>query len=314
MSKFLMKGHFYESKHALGDWFLSEKLDGMLAYWDGGYSRGMLLDNVPFANLHKVKDTKQTATGLWSNGGKIIHAPEWFLDSMPAFMVIGELYVGKKQFQRTLSICRKYEPIDEEWKGITYNIFDCPNRSIWSERAIRVANGKYWCVPDMEDMARRYCVFNGAYEYFSDIVEFMVEQVESAIVRYVPHTSITSSADLWARRDAVIDADGEGIVLRDKMAVWKPDRSHTIMKMKGVKDCMVTVMETHEGKGRNKGRIGAVTVKCEDDGSECNGAVFRVNVRGDAGRTDNNWVGRHISITYRELTDAGIPKDGRMEL
>ena len=47
-------------------WVMSEKLDGIRAYWDG--------------------------TNLISRGGKIIHAPPWFIKDYPAFELDGELW------------------------------------------------------------------------------------------------------------------------------------------------------------------------------------------------------------------------------
>ena len=40
----LAKNH---TNHQIGGWFVSDKLDGMRAYWDGGTTRGMLAADVP---------------------------------------------------------------------------------------------------------------------------------------------------------------------------------------------------------------------------------------------------------------------------
>lgn len=48
---FLMLAHtFKPGKHFPGGMFLSEKLDGIRCYWDGGISRGIPKANVPYAN------------------------------------------------------------------------------------------------------------------------------------------------------------------------------------------------------------------------------------------------------------------------
>src|SRR5207244_5594780 len=64
-------------------WWLSEKLDGVRAFWDG----------------------KQ----FWSRLGNLVHAPDWFVAGLPKEPLDGELWIGRKQFQRTVSIVRRQD-------------------------------------------------------------------------------------------------------------------------------------------------------------------------------------------------------------
>src|SRR5712664_4152798 len=80
-------------------WWLSEKLDGVRAYWDG---RQFL-----------------------SRQGNLFHAPAWFLAGLPDVPLDGELWLGRKKFQRTVSIVRRQDQSDL-WKEITYVVFDAP--------------------------------------------------------------------------------------------------------------------------------------------------------------------------------------------
>ena len=102
--EFLQLAHTYDPvKHQVGGWYLSEKFNGMRAYWDGGYTRGKLTSQVPFANT--TKDYRRVhsphATGLWTRYGKAIFAPKWWLDSLPQGNALdGELYAGKGKFHR----------------------------------------------------------------------------------------------------------------------------------------------------------------------------------------------------------------------
>jgi len=70
-------------------WLLSEKLDGVRAYWDG----------------------KQ----LLSRNGNRFMAPEWFTKKLPPFELDGELWVGRDRFQETVSIVRRQTP-DMRWQ------------------------------------------------------------------------------------------------------------------------------------------------------------------------------------------------------
>ena len=315
MSEFLMKGHFYDSKYILGPWMLSEKKDGMSALWDGGYSCGKKLIDIPYANEHKVHDPDSViCTGLWSRMGKVIQAPPSFIKRMPmGMMLTGELFAGAGNFQQTISVVRKKEPILAEWKGITFNVFDAPNRHIFKERAIRVANGKYWVIPDMEDVAVKLCIGGGKLLYFQDIYEQLCELgIENKVLKIIKQEKVDSGVNLIKRRDKIIAKGGEGIVLRHRMSVWSPERVKELFKMKGLLDCHCSVIGSKMGSGRNAGVIGSWLVEVISGEESLIGKTFYVNAKGDDDRTANR-VGSEVKVWYRELTDAGIPKDGRLD-
>ncbi len=79
---------------------MSEKLDGVRAYWDG----------------------KQ----FLSRRNNIFYAPDWFTDGLPNHPLDGELWIGRKQFHRTSGIVRRQDK-PEIWKEITYLVFDAPD-------------------------------------------------------------------------------------------------------------------------------------------------------------------------------------------
>ena len=94
-------------------WLVSEKLDGIRAVWLPG-------------------------EGLFSRAANPIHAPEWFLRSLPPIPLDGELYAGRARFQNVSSIVRKKTPIDDEWKQIRYHVFDSPGPGTTAQRLQRV--------------------------------------------------------------------------------------------------------------------------------------------------------------------------------
>ena len=89
------------SDQNISGWVMSEKLDGIRAYWDG----------------------KQ----LLTRSGKIIFAPKWFVKDYPSFEIDGELWTKRKDFENISSIVRDKLPNEAQWKTITYNIFEVPN-------------------------------------------------------------------------------------------------------------------------------------------------------------------------------------------
>lgn len=83
----------------LAGWWMSEKLDGVRAYWDG----------------------KQFV----SRQGNLYHAPDWFVEGLPGVPLDGELWVARKAFQRTVGIVRRQDKPDI-WKEVRFLVFDAP--------------------------------------------------------------------------------------------------------------------------------------------------------------------------------------------
>ena len=89
----------WDNAQDLAGWWLSEKLDGVRAYWDG--------------------------KSLISRLGNRFHAPDWFLEGLPEIPLDGELWIGRKAFQRTVGIVRRQDQT-ELWKQVRYVAFDAP--------------------------------------------------------------------------------------------------------------------------------------------------------------------------------------------
>lgn len=92
---------------------MSEKLDGVRAYWDG--------------------------KNLISRGGKIINAPQWFTQNFPSFELDGELWTKRNDFETIVSIVRDKTP-QEGWKEIKYYLFEVPNAK--GDLMMRLAKAK----------------------------------------------------------------------------------------------------------------------------------------------------------------------------
>ncbi|MFN6970902.1 MAG: DNA ligase [Rheinheimera sp.] len=97
----LLLAEVYRDGVVVEHYWISEKLDGVRAYWDGQQ--------------------------LISRGGERIAAPAWFTKDFPKTALDGELWLGRNQFAATFSIVSKLQPIDREWQQIQYFIFELPN-------------------------------------------------------------------------------------------------------------------------------------------------------------------------------------------
>lgn len=96
----LLLAEKYNQGIDLSQYWLSEKYDGVRAYWDGQH--------------------------LLSRQGNIFHAPNWFTQSLPARTLDGELWIGRGQFSATISTVSKDTPNDKQWQRIRYMIFELP--------------------------------------------------------------------------------------------------------------------------------------------------------------------------------------------
>lgn len=103
----LLLAHTWENDIDLVGWWMSEKLDGVRAYWDG----------------------KQ----IYSRQGNLFHAPDWFIAGLPSVPLDGELWLARKSFQRTVSIVRRQDKSDH-WKELSFLVFDAPAQNDPFER------------------------------------------------------------------------------------------------------------------------------------------------------------------------------------
>lgn len=96
----LLLAQDYQDNIDVRQYWVSEKLDGVRAYWDG----------------------KQ----LISRGGNIIQAPAWFTADFPSRPLDGELWFARQQFAQILSTVSKQQPVSSEWQQLVYYIFELP--------------------------------------------------------------------------------------------------------------------------------------------------------------------------------------------
>ena len=96
----LEKAKIYKQEHNVRGWYMSEKLDGIRAYWNGH--------------------------NLLSKNGNIINAPKYFTKNFPSFSLDGELWTIRNDFENIQSIVLDKKP-SIKWKQLTYNIFEVPS-------------------------------------------------------------------------------------------------------------------------------------------------------------------------------------------
>ncbi|OUS32823.1 DNA ligase [Thalassotalea sp. 42_200_T64] len=95
----LQHGKVYRAGINIGDYYVSEKLDGVRGYWDG----------------------KQ----LLSRTGNKFSAPNWFTEQFPPTALDGELWIARGMFAETLSVVSRLNA-HQGWQDVRYMIFDMP--------------------------------------------------------------------------------------------------------------------------------------------------------------------------------------------
>lgn len=323
----LMLAHnFNPIKHGIGGWYVSEKLDGMRAYWDGGITRGIECKHVPFANT--AKDARllidPIATGLWSRYAKPIHAPDWFLDQLPEIPLDGELYLGPGEFQEVMSVVKQHNP-DDRWHNVQYAVFDSPpDMHMFMPGKINNPNCKL-ILPDLREKYQR--IGANALPFYK-MLSKLDKWVDGPNVYVLQQTKIDNRTPqalkfLETYLNIVTDGGGEGLILRKPESVWFPKRSNELLKIKKLLDSEATVVGYTWGKGKLEGLMGAAIVKWN------NGKTFElsgftnleremVNNKGQepGAIVQGTWntkfpIGSTITFRYTEVSKDGIPLKAR---
>lgn len=326
----------------------SLKIDGMRAFWDGGITRGLPKEQVPWANT--TKDARfieaQVSTGLWSRYGHVIYAPDWFLDLLPvAIMLDGELGMGRGLFQQTVSTVKSHDPNDPRWKKVVYRIFDLltpqivlQNRvisdeprnyfvSLWGadkwaiERGAKVFHGLI-----AETEYARLCEMYPVTSGWGDL------QLRVAVLEQIklPQSLLGAWAEANKMMEAEVKLGGEGIIIRHPAATYETERSHYLIKGKPYSDMDGEVIGWKAGeigKGMKLyGSMGSLilriangkTVNCPgfDDAERALTPEQRQQAYSSPGGdfytgTPVFPLGTVVTFKYRELTVAGVPKELR---
>nr|WP_044240733.1 DNA ligase [Chondromyces apiculatus] len=235
----------WDNAQDLSGWWMSEKLDGVRAYWDG-------------------KD-------FISRLGNRYHAPAWFTQGLPDTPLDGELWGGRKRFQRTISIVRRQDKSDH-WKEIRFVVFDAP-------------------------------ALDAPFEDRIDHLRKLLAATAAPHADAHDHERCRDTAHLRAELSRVEALGGEGLMLRKPGSRYEAGRSSTLLKVKSFFDAEALVIEHQAGAGRHAGRMGALLVELPDGTRFSIGTGFS-----DKERQSPPPPGAIVTFRYQELTDAGVPR------
>lgn len=96
----MLLAEVYAADVDVGQYWVSEKFDGVRAQWDGRRLR--------------------------FRGGGEVPAPAWFTANFPAVPLDGELWIARGRFDALSGSVRRIQPVDAEWRQVRYLVFELP--------------------------------------------------------------------------------------------------------------------------------------------------------------------------------------------
>lgn len=241
----LLLAQKWEHDVDLAGWWISEKLDGVRAWWTGHV--------------------------FLSRQGNQYHAPDWFVAGLPDVPLDGELWLDRKSFQRMVSIVRRQDE-SPLWEQIAFVVFDAP-------------------------------AINTDFEARQAFLQTTFDEHQPRYARVLEQSRCDGIHHLQAELARVESLGGEGLMLRQPESLYEAGRSSTLLKVKTFHDADARVVEHLPGRGRHKGRLGALAVELPD------GTSFSVGTGlSDRLREQPPAIGSTITFRYQELTDGGVPR------
>ncbi|MCM2680406.1 DNA ligase [Echinimonas agarilytica] len=96
----LMLASDYRESMNVNYYLMSEKYDGVRAYWNGRQ--------------------------LLTRSGNVVLCPDWFTQRFPQIPLDGELWMGRGTFEQTSSLIRSNNLADSRWLRLKFVVFDLP--------------------------------------------------------------------------------------------------------------------------------------------------------------------------------------------
>ncbi len=294
----------------------SRKFNGFCVVWDGGLTRGMKADDVPW--YKRGGDKKEMiSTGLWTlgraSGPKVVHAPKSWLDKLPIGVPIqGELWKDD-DLEYIKTHCKRHSVKPIYWNGVKILAFGIK-----------------------------------PYETFDGIEEFDLEKdlfyenrptkqllhlakdygpSPTKVWEWVEMTKINSKQQALDLISSFETLPWEGIMFADLTAKYENKRSYNVLKHKPSFEDEAIMTGIEMGKtGSRVGTIGAyiadytITEKCQyicGFKKSFIGKTVQIRIsglNGDEWELDNPAFikGQHIPFSYKMFSVHGVPQSSNL--
>lgn len=179
----LLLAHRWEEQDPTG-WWLSEKLDGVRAYWDG----------------------KQFISRL----GNAYLAPEWFIEGLPEFPLDGELFAGRGRFQHAVSVARRMDK-GAGWKTLSFVIFDAPALAHGFEDRILHLEQQFGANPQPQARVLEHRVCTGVDDLRSELSRVEALGGEGVMLRRPGSRYVAGRSDTLLKVKSFLDTEARVI-------------------------------------------------------------------------------------------------------
>ena len=195
-------------------WWISEKLDGVRAYWDGKFVIFLL------QSCQQILKINQNRI-LISRLGNPFKAPDWFTAGFPSNIKLdGELWSGRGKFQLAVSAARSDSP--DGWKSLTYMIFDTLTSNDPFEARLKSLKSYF--------LTHKFVLF---FDFYFLIIFFLIffNFPRTKYAKIVSNEKCKGENHLMQTLKAVLKSGGEGLMLRKPNSLYASGRSNTLLKV-----------------------------------------------------------------------------------
>ncbi len=217
--------------------------------------------------------------GLWdgkqlrSRGGHVVHAPPWFTENFPPFALDGELWTKREDFANIVSIVRTKTP-DARWRQVGYYVFEAPHQR------------------------------GGLLERLAVLQDYLTQNpTATEHLQIIPQIKVDNDVHLKRLLAEVSAGGGEGVVVRNPNSPYQTGRLSSALKVKNYLDADCVVRKILPGKGKYRGKMGALQCEMADQSMVNIGSGFS-----DQQRAEPPPVGSVITFKYYGLTAHGKPR------
>lgn len=254
------------------DYWVSEKLDGIRARWDG--------------------------TELRTRNNNKIFAPAWFTANWPKATIDGELWIERGQFELTASIV-----LSRLTQG--KSISAAKRLSMAEPTADDIAaapiSDKRWA--KIRFMAFDMPVADQPFDSRLNKLNSLKRATPNPTFAVIPQFKLLSLSALEEELKQVTKNGGEGLMLHHGNAFYQTGRSDNLLKVKHFEDAEAKVLAQLPGKGKFKGMMGSLLVETSD------GIRFKLGTGfSNKERQAPPAVGSWVTFKYYGVTKNGKPR------
>jgi DNA ligase-1 len=209
---------------------------------------------------------------LLTRGGEHVMAPAWFTAGWPDMPLDGELWAGRGKFAEAVSTARMQVPDDAAWRNMHFMVFDLPAHP-------------------------------GTFNERLPALQATLAKLNVPWVQLVKQTKVRDNRALLALMQQTVKAGGEGLMLHRGASLYRAERNDDLLKVKPHDDAEARVIAYLPGKGKHRGRVGALVVETPE------GRHFRLGTgMSDLQRKTPPPLGSWVTYRFRGVNDSGIPR------